>query len=67
MLVPDVPGHYTLSFAADGTLSARIEGNRGRGTWSSPSPGQLTLGALATTRALCPPGSLYDQIARNGD
>lgn len=62
-----VPEHSTLNFAADGTLSARIDCNRGRATWTSASPGELTLGAQATTRALCPRGCLYDQILRNRD
>lgn len=61
-LVPQERGRYLLAFAAHGELSARIDCNRGSGTWSSPEPGRLAFGALATTRATCPPGSFYDQI-----
>jgi heat shock protein HslJ len=63
-LTPDDPTKYTLEFDADGSLTARIDCNRGRGTWESPAAGQLTLGPLALTRAMCPPGSLHDQIVR---
>jgi para-nitrobenzyl esterase len=62
-LTPDDPAKYTLDFMADGSLSARIDCNRGRGTWRSTGPG-LELGPLALTRAACPPGSLHDQIVR---
>jgi heat shock protein HslJ len=60
--VPSERGHYLLAFAPRGELSARIDCNRGSGTWSSPEGGRLVLGELATTRAQCAPGSLYDEI-----
>jgi para-nitrobenzyl esterase len=63
VLTPDDPASYTISFGADGRLSARIDCNVGRGRWSSPAPHRLELGPLALTRAQCPPGSLHDRIA----
>ena len=51
-------------FAATGQLTARIDCNRGRGTWKSRGPNQLQLGPLALTRATCPAGSLHDQILK---
>jgi len=63
-LVPDDRTKYTIAFAADGSLAARIDCNRGRGTWKSPAPNQLQLGPLALTRAICPPGSLHDHIVK---
>ena len=63
VLTPDDPAKYTLAFEPDGRLRARIDCNRGAGTWKS-SPPQLELGALALTRAMCPPGSLHDQIVK---
>ncbi len=63
-LVPDDRTKYTIGFAADGSLAARIDCNRGRGTWKSPAPNQLQLGPLALTRAVCPPGSLHDHIVK---
>jgi heat shock protein HslJ len=63
-LTPADPSNYTIEFAAGGQLTARVDCNRGRGTWKATPPGQLELGPLALTRAQCPPGSLHDQIAR---
>jgi para-nitrobenzyl esterase len=65
VLTPDDRTKYTLAFGADGTVTARIDCNRGRGTWTSPGPGQLALGPLALTRAMCPSGSLHDRIVRD--
>jgi putative lipoprotein len=62
-LRPDDPAKYTIEFKSDGSLSARIDCNRGRGTWKSSGPA-LELGPLALTRAACPPGSLHDQIVK---
>jgi len=53
-----------LEFNADGSLTARIDCNRGRGTWKSPGRSQVQFGPLALTRAACPPGSLHDQIVK---
>jgi para-nitrobenzyl esterase len=60
--VPQDPARYLLAFAPHGELSARIDCNRGSGTWTSPQTGQLIFGELASTRAQCEPGSLYDLI-----
>ena len=64
ILTPDDGSKYTIGFAADGTLTARIDCNRGRGTWTSSGPNQLQLGPLALTRALCLPPSMHDQIVK---
>jgi hypothetical protein len=45
-------------------VSARIDCNRGRGTWKSAGPSQLEFAPLALTRAFCLSGSLQDQIAK---
>ena len=63
-LTPDDRTKYTLTFGAGGQVTARLDCNRGRGTWTSSGPSQLQLGPLALTRAQCPPGSLHDQIAK---
>jgi heat shock protein HslJ len=65
VLVPDDPVNYTIAFGTDGNISARIDCNRGRGTWKSSGPNQLQFGPLALTRAMCPPGSLHDQIVKH--
>jgi para-nitrobenzyl esterase len=64
VLRPDDRSKYTLAFAADGTVSARLDCNRGRGAWKSSGKGQLEFGPMAITRAVCPPGSLHDQLVR---
>ena len=64
-LTPDDKTKYTIQFNTDGVLSARIDCNRGRGTWKSSGASQLQLGPLALTRAMCPPGSLHDQIVKH--
>ena len=66
-LTPDDRAKYTLEFVAGGQVTARIDCNRGRGTWKSSGPNQLQFGPLALTRAMCPPGSLHDQIVRQWD
>src|SRR4029453_12931316 len=63
-LAPDDPAKYTVAFGSDGA-SFRIDCNRGYATWSTSEDGQLAFGPLATTRAMCPPGSLYDRVARD--
>jgi len=63
-LTSDDREKYTIDFGADGSVSARIDCNRGHGTWKTTGPGQIEFGPLALTRALCPPGSLHDQIAQ---
>ena len=64
LLTPDDRSKYTLAFATDGTVSARIDCNRGRGGWKSAGKGQLEFGPMAITRAMCAPGSLHDQIVK---
>ena len=64
VLAPDDRSKYTLAFAADGVVNARIDCNRGRGGWKSAGPSQIEFGPMAITRAMCPPGSLHDQIVK---
>src|SRR5262245_49330144 len=64
ILTPDDRAKYTIEFADGGQLTARIDCNRGRGTWKSTGPSQIEFGPLALTRAQCPAGSLHDQIVR---
>ena len=63
--VPDDGTKYTLSFAADGAVAARIDCNRGRGSWKSEAPGQLSFGPLMLTRAMCLPESLHDRFVKD--
>ena len=59
--VPDDRSKYTLSFGADGRLSARLDCNRGSAGWKVAPPNMLQITPLAVTRANCPEGSLSDR------
>ncbi len=61
VFTPQDRSHYTLAFAADGSATLRADCNRGTGTWTSQGPNQLQFGPIASTRAMCPPGSLSDR------
>jgi len=63
--MPDDRTKYTIAFGTDGGVSVRLDCNRGRGTWKSTGPSQLELGPLARTRAMCPPGSMHDQMVKH--
>lgn len=65
LLTPDDPAKYTIAFGADGNVGARIDCNRGRGSWKSSGRNQLQFGPLALTRAMCPPGSLHDRMVKD--
>jgi heat shock protein HslJ len=63
-LTPDNRANYTIEFGAGGRLAARVDCNRGRGTWKSSGSNQVEFGPRALTRAKCPAGSLHDQIVK---
>ena len=65
VLTPEERPKYTLTFNKDGSVSARIDCNRGRGTWKSTRPGEVEFGPLALTRAMCAPGSLHDRMVKH--
>ena len=60
VVVPDDPARYTLELAGDGRAAVRADCNRGSGTYTLDGR-SLSFGPLATTRALCPPGSISDR------
>lgn len=64
VLAPDDPSKYTLTFQPGGRLDARVDCNRGHGAWKSAGRSHVELGELALTRAMCPPGSLHDQVVK---
>jgi len=69
---PADPSLYTMRLDADGTATLRLNCNRANGTWSAesgadPSSGRFAFGPLTTTRALCPPPSLDQQIASQAE
>lgn len=62
-LRPGDPSRYTLLLGEDGNASLRADCNRARGRYRLEGA-RLELGPLATTRAMCPPGSLFDRYTR---
>lgn len=60
--VPRDSSLYTLSFNRDGSVQVLADCNRGIGSWTSRSEGQLEFGPVATTRAQCQPGSLSEKF-----
>lgn len=57
------PERYQLELMPDGKARARFDCNRGGGAYRI-SEGQLSFGALVSTRMACPPGSLGDRYSR---
>lgn len=60
------PSRYTLTFNADGSLAARVDCNRGMGSYTADDV-SLTLGPLATTRMMCPPDSQDSEFTKHLD
>lgn len=65
---PQDPSRYTMKLNGDGSVSMKLDCNTAKGTWSSkpgadPTSGSFELGPLASTRILCPPPSMGEQIA----
>ena len=61
------PERITTTFSTDGRLSLRLDCNRGTAGWeSTPSAdgqsGQLRIGPIAATRAMCPPPHLSSRV-----
>ncbi len=52
---------YTLELGDDGRAALKADCNRGMGGWTSEAANQIRFSQIASTRALCPPGSLSDK------
>jgi heat shock protein HslJ len=70
---PPDPASFTLAFGPDGRASLRLDCNRGSATWQASAAtgdtpgrrsGSLEFGALASTRAMCPPASLEPRVVK---
>lgn len=65
---PADPARYTLAFASDGALSARLDCNRGMGTWrndlANATGGTLVFGPMAVTKVLCPEPTMGEWLER---
>ena len=61
-LTVDAPSRYTLQFDRSGRLAVRADCNRGAGGYRLLADQRIDIGAVALTRAACPPGSLSDRF-----
>ncbi|WP_296679396.1 META domain-containing protein [Novosphingobium sp.] len=65
---PDDPNKYTIAFHNDGSLSARLDCNRGVGPWrndiANAAGGSLSIGPLGVTKAFCPGPSMGEFLER---
>lgn len=68
-LRPGAPDGFTLSFGKDGRLAVKLDCNRGNGPWQAVATdatgGTLSLGPVATTRAMCPPDAVGTRLAQD--
>lgn len=60
---PSEPRNYVLTFTTDGRVTGTADCNRMLGTYRAGDR-QVQFRGLATTRRMCPPGSLGDRFAR---
>lgn len=66
-LTPELSSRHTLSFESGSRLQARLDCNRGNASWSASEPrsgyGSITIGQVASTRALCPRPTFGEELA----
>jgi heat shock protein HslJ len=60
---PDAPERYTLDFQPGGSVAVRADCNRGSARYELRG-GALSFGPIALTRAMCPPGSMDGEYAK---
>jgi heat shock protein HslJ len=58
------PDRYTLAFTDYDRVALRADCNRGQAQLTSPARGELRIGPVAMTKALCPPNSLSDRFTQ---
>lgn len=64
-LTPVDSRQYTIAFDTSGTVSVQADCNRLHGSYTFLAPSGIEFGALLSTRAACPPGSLYDTMVKD--
>ena len=63
-IVAGNPDRYTLRLSSDGMAAVRADCNRGIGSYEAQGK-QISFGAIATTRAKCPPDSQADGFVKS--
>ncbi len=56
------PEEYNIIFNEDGTFFAQLDCNRGSGDYATPGDGSISMTLGMTTKAFCPPDSLFNQM-----
>jgi heat shock protein HslJ len=69
---PEDPSWYTMHLHADGTVTMNLNCNHAIGSWSvepsiDPASGRFQFGPLATTKVLCPPPRLDEQVVSQAE
>lgn len=64
-VTPDDGAKYTLAFNADGTAAIKADCNMLNGAYVYTPPSGVEFGPLRSTRAACPPGSLYQTLVKD--
>lgn len=72
MTRPDRPSLYTMTLAADGTVSMQLNCNSATGTWSAEpasegTSGAFSFGPLAVTLAVCPEPSMDERVTGSAE
>ena len=71
-LRPEDPSRYTMHLHADGTVTMNLNCKHAIGSWSvepstDPASGRFQFGPLATTKVLCPPPRLDEQLVSQAE
>ena len=61
VFTPDDPGKYVLNFRSENRLTGTSDCNRITGSWQQEDTA-LRFEPFSTTRSLCPPGSLHNNL-----
>jgi len=66
-LRPQMSDRHSVTFQRDRSMTIQLDCNRGTANWNSTSrgggTGQLNIGRIASTRALCPTPSYGERMA----
>lgn len=66
-LRPQLGDRHTVTFQRNGTVTMQLDCNRGTADWSADprggGTGDLSIGRVASTRALCPPPTYGERMA----
>lgn len=66
-LRPQLSDRHSVTFQRDGSVTMQLDCNRGNANWDADprggGTGDLSIGRVASTRALCPPPTYGERLA----